>query len=60
MMVSDGVPQVSERPSAPVDPCAAARCGSRAERGVPLRLGGQERLVPLCEQHAERWTSTGP
>lgn len=55
--VSHDLPEVSEPSTAPVDPCAAARCEHRAERVIDLRLGGREQPVPFCEAHAVRWAA---
>ncbi|MCW2778016.1 MAG: hypothetical protein JWN17_1741 [Frankiales bacterium] len=48
------LPEVSEPSTAPVDPCAAARCEHRAVTAVVLRLGGREVPVRLCQGHADR------
>lgn len=36
-------------------PCAVAACTASRSTTPALRIGGQERLVPLCSEHATLW-----
>ena len=49
----------SEQPLS-AQPCGAARCPAPWTTHVDLRLGGQVRPVPFCEDHAARWRAADP